>query len=104
MSAYPCNECRNPLVDCDGSCTNPVELLNPAGETIPSAQGNAREPEPMTGQPPVGSAPAPIACGLANPSYHDCPNMKEAGGGFEGERYRCDICGKSYFLDYEDMK
>ena len=33
-----------------------------------------------------------------------CPNLKETGGGFEGERYRCEVCGKSYFLDYEDMK
>jgi transposase-like protein len=33
-----------------------------------------------------------------------CPNMKEVGGGFEGERYRCPVCGESYFLDYEDMK
>ncbi len=43
-------------------------------------------------------------CDIANPSYRDCPNMKEIGGGFEGERYRCDVCGKGYFLDYEDMK
>lgn len=47
--------------------------------------------------------PAP-ACGLDRPSYHDCPNMKEVGGGFDGERYRCDVCGKGYFLDYEEMK
>lgn len=33
-----------------------------------------------------------------------CPNMKETGGGFEGERYRCEVCGESYYLDYEDMK
>lgn len=33
-----------------------------------------------------------------------CPNMKEAGGGFEGERYRCKVCGASYFLDYDDMR
>lgn len=24
--------------------------------------------------------------------------------GMDGERYRCSKCGKSYFLDYEDMK
>lgn len=47
--------------------------------------------------------PAP-ACGFANPSSSDCQNMKEVGGGFEGERYRCDVCGKGYFLDYEEMK
>lgn len=35
---------------------------------------------------------------------HRCPNMKEVGGGFEGERYRCDVCGEGYYLDYEDMK
>ena len=33
-----------------------------------------------------------------------CKNMKELGGGFDGERYRCDICGASYYLDYEEMK
>lgn len=33
-----------------------------------------------------------------------CPNMKETGGGFEGERYRCDVCGASYYLDYDDMR
>jgi len=36
--------------------------------------------------------------------YGECSNMKEVGGGFEGERYRCDVCGQTYFLDYEDMK
>ena len=43
-------------------------------------------------------------CGIASPSYHECSNMKEVGGGMEGERYRCAICSKGYFLDYEDMK
>jgi hypothetical protein len=33
-----------------------------------------------------------------------CPNIVEEGGGFEGERYRCKVCGYSYFLDYDDMK
>lgn len=33
-----------------------------------------------------------------------CPNMKEVGGGFYGERYRCDVCGAGFFLDYEEMK
>jgi hypothetical protein len=36
--------------------------------------------------------------------WWECLNLKEVGGGFEGERYRCDVCGESYFLDYEDMK
>lgn len=33
-----------------------------------------------------------------------CPHLKDAGGGFEGERYACEICGERYFLDYEEMK
>lgn len=36
--------------------------------------------------------------------WTQCPNLKEVGGGFSGERYRCDVCGKSYFLDYDDMR
>jgi hypothetical protein len=37
-------------------------------------------------------------------TYHDCPHMVETGGGFEGEQYRCAVCGASYYLDYEEMK
>lgn len=33
-----------------------------------------------------------------------CPNLKEVGGGMGGERYRCDVCGESYFLDYDEMR
>lgn len=33
-----------------------------------------------------------------------CPNLKEDGGGMSGERYRCDVCGESFFLDYDDMR
>lgn len=36
--------------------------------------------------------------------YHKCPNMKETGGGMQGERYSCEVCGAGYYLDYEDMK
>ena len=32
-----------------------------------------------------------------------CPHLKEVGGGFDGERYRCDVCGESFFLDYDEM-
>ena len=46
----------------------------------------------------------PVACGIADPTTRDCDNMKEVGGGMDGERYRCDVCGKCYFLDYEEMK
>ncbi|RWD00143.1 MAG: hypothetical protein EOS58_30650 [Mesorhizobium sp.] len=73
----------------------------PAGETIRSTQGNAMEAAPVTGQSPVGAV---SPCGIASPSYHECPNMKEVGGGMEGERYWCAICSKGYYLDYEDMK
>jgi hypothetical protein len=33
-----------------------------------------------------------------------CKNLKEAGGGMEGERYSCEICGEYFFLDYEEMR
>jgi hypothetical protein len=36
--------------------------------------------------------------------WTQCPNIKEVGGGFDGERYECKVCGKSYFLDYDDMR
>ena len=36
---------------------------------------------------------------------HDkCQNIKCVYEGWGGERYRCDVCGYSYYLDYEDMK
>lgn len=50
------------------------------------------------------SAQAPQPCGIADPSARDCQHMKEVGGGMDGERYRCAVCGKGYFLDYEEMK
>ena len=33
-----------------------------------------------------------------------CPNLKCTNEGWDGERYRCEVCGESYFLDYEEMK
>lgn len=45
-----------------------------------------------------------VSCGLPDPSSRDCQNMKEVGGGMDGERYRCAICGKGYFLDYDEMR
>ena len=33
-----------------------------------------------------------------------CANMVCTYEGIDGERYRCKVCGESYFLDYEDMK
>ena len=43
-------------------------------------------------------------CGLERPNAHTCPNMKEVGGGMDGERYRCAVCQKGYFLDYDEMR
>lgn len=37
-------------------------------------------------------------------TWSQCPNLKETGGGFEGERYRCEVCGESFFLDYDEMR
>lgn len=33
-----------------------------------------------------------------------CEHLKCTYEGMDGERYRCDVCGRSYFLDYEDMR
>lgn len=33
-----------------------------------------------------------------------CPNLKCAYEGMDGERYRCEVCGESYFLDYDEMR
>jgi hypothetical protein len=34
----------------------------------------------------------------------ECPNIKETYSDMSGERYRCEKCGYSYYLDYDDMK
>lgn len=41
-------------------------------------------------------------CVQANPQM--CTNLKCTYEGMDGERYRCDVCGRSYFLDYEEMR
>lgn len=33
-----------------------------------------------------------------------CPNMKETYSDLRGESYRCEVCGESYYLDYEEMR
>jgi hypothetical protein len=33
-----------------------------------------------------------------------CQNLNETGGGMDGERWSCEICGKSYWLDYDEMR
>lgn len=35
---------------------------------------------------------------------HLCPNMKEYGTDMDCERYKCDVCGRRYKLDYDDMR
>jgi hypothetical protein len=40
----------------------------------------------------------------ATGTWRQCRNLYTSYDGFDGERWKCDICGKSYFLDYEDMK
>ena len=32
-----------------------------------------------------------------------CPNLLCTYEGFDGERYRCAVCGESHFLDYDEM-
>jgi hypothetical protein len=44
----------------------------------------------------------PHDCTDAN--EHKCPNMKEYGNSFEYEHYKCEVCGRRYKLDYEEMK
>jgi hypothetical protein len=50
------------------------------------------------------TAKQPQDCRDLGVSKMACPNLKETGGGFEGERYRCEVCGESFFLDYDDMR
>ena len=33
-----------------------------------------------------------------------CPCIKCTYEGMDGERYRCERCGESYFLDYDNMR
>jgi len=46
----------------------------------------------------------PFAIGSGN--WSQCPNIYETSSyvDFDGEQYYCDVCGKAYYLDYEDMK
>lgn len=46
----------------------------------------------------------PEDCDTSKFTDNPCPNMKEVGGGFDGERYRCDVCGATFFLDYDEMR
>lgn len=33
-----------------------------------------------------------------------CPHIKNIYEGYDGERWRCDVCGESFFLDYGEMQ
>jgi len=46
----------------------------------------------------------PPNCRPEDWSANPCPNMKEVGGGFEGEQYRCLVCGEAFYLDYDEMR
>lgn len=46
----------------------------------------------------------PEGCDTNQFSQNPCPNMKEVGGGMAGERYRCDVCGAGFYLDYDEMR
>lgn len=37
-------------------------------------------------------------------SKTSCPNIKNTYEGYDGERWRCEVCGESFFLDYDDMQ
>lgn len=37
-------------------------------------------------------------------TWSQCQNLKCIYEGMDGERYRCEVCGESYFLDYDEMR
>ena len=58
------------------------------------------ECEPRFTPHPVPKPPGAVGQG----TWSQCPNLRTSYEGFDGERWVCDVCGKSYFLDYEEMK
>ena len=75
---------------------------------MPGVEEKPLEPRDRRGQP-VSCASVWIANAAEPNGGHwspECSHLQEVGGGFEGERYRCqrEGCGYSYFLDYEDMR
>lgn len=62
-------------------CRNPV--FTPYSESFPMPKG-----------------------GWGSGVWSKCPNIYEDTSyiDFEGEQYYCDVCGKAYYLDYDDMK
>jgi hypothetical protein len=43
---------------------------------------------------------------IGDGKWSKCPNIYEDTSyiDMDGEQYYCDVCGKHYYLDYEDMK
>ena len=65
------------------------------------------EPNSNAGISPVERPVRPAAtCTDGHPRgrLDQCKNMRCTYEGLDGERYRCDVCGRSYFLDYEEMR
>jgi len=51
------------------------------------------------------TTPPKAECKAPQPNQRgECENMKCTYEGFDGERSRCEVCGQTYFLDYEEMK
>lgn len=47
----------------------------------------------------------PPECNSMKGQPTDCPNLIETNPtDMSGERYRCDVCGRSFYLDYEEMR
>lgn len=46
----------------------------------------------------------PAECQALGKLKMGCPNLKNTYEGFDGERYRCEVCGESFFLNYDDMQ
>ena len=46
----------------------------------------------------------PKKCETRTERLHCKQPHKQTYDGWDGERYECELCGHSYFLDYEDMK
>ena len=47
---------------------------------------------------------SPFVEGCPEKHHLKCQNMKCVSETMAGERYRCEVCGESYFLDYEEMR
>lgn len=57
----------------------------------------------MTARPTPPAVDKPKPCDKGQ-QHLKCPTMLSTYDGFDGERYRCERCGQSIWLDYEDMK